>query len=279
MSNLKKICLATSMIAATFLLSGCGEKDKAYYLSNIEDAQKKRASCEESIVQAMMAGDEKKLKSLENDAECRAADLAIKENAKIERERQQAEAEKLRQEEEAKKAAEAAQEKSKLVEQYKDVTWQQNIANYANNECSKTSFSTFGGKTKTPICMAWQTFYEEQVDIGKQALDTLTLPEMEAQIGDYCSLDRRTISACTVFSAVYTEKEKKAVEAYVADTEKMKTDYNQCVDEYQKINQSNYSINDKSTLRSNLKLSYPCKQAKEAKIQLGLGYDEFSKKL
>lgn len=263
---MKKLLL---LLPVVILLAACGEKDKDYYLKNTDKAKEKLESCSMS----MFSRD----KSVENDKECNAADEALKEHRRVEHEKQIAERKRIKQEEEAKKREDVEKEKANLTSQYGSLTWRENVSNYANNPCS--TYSPFENEANSATCIAWKEFYNSQKDIGKNELNQLTITEMQEKLEDYCKLDRRTISPCAVFSVAYTEKSEEAVNEYVKNPELLRTAYNKCVDDKKDISKSKYSYVDKNTLQSNLRASHPCKQAKEAKQKLNLGYDDFDRKI
>lgn len=184
---IKKITLCTTI---GFLLVGCGgEKDVSYYLNNIPQAKEKLQYCK--VKYSKIDNDQQALSKLVK--ECDPAEIAI-----VQFNRTQA--------------------KNELLEKYKGNDWKQIITAYANNKCSKLnknkSYSTpyyanLPESEDESQCYAWRNLYEQQVKIGKAELDKFSLSELDKKIADFCSIDKRAISSCAVFSNVYHAKEKE----------------------------------------------------------------------
>ncbi|GIU52967.1 hypothetical protein TUM4438_46590 [Shewanella sairae] len=69
----KKIVL---ILSVSFYLSACSEHDLSYYQGNLEDAESKVKECELDIKEAYLNEDLKRVQSIAEDLECKAASRA-----------------------------------------------------------------------------------------------------------------------------------------------------------------------------------------------------------
>lgn len=309
---MKKILLA-SIVAATFAISGCSEKDKAYYLQNIDKAEAKKTECENKIKEAWKSKDENTIKAVTQDAECNAAVEAIKEDRKI-----KAEQERLAREAQAR--AEIDKEKAKIKQELGQADWKAIAHFVVNSECGqkyKNSFSEtgFAIPKDNSACRAVEEIYQEATEQGKAELVKFPYNDLLAQEKEYCGKDKRPLSACSIWQKALGEQAEKAFEAqdlqtlekqkadhgmfsnkyphsvskafekafkakeeavianYTKNYDLLKQDYNQCVEKLQKIG-NDWKKHEERSVVSDF---YPCEQAKKARLKLGLGYDNFEK--
>ncbi|STY62039.1 hypothetical protein M3704_00290 [Mannheimia haemolytica] len=306
---MKKIVLA-GIMSATFALTGCSEKDKAYYLQNIDKAQTKVAECENKLKEAWKNKDENALKTLEKDAECNAAIQAVKEDRKIK-------AEQARKAAEAKAREEIDREKAKIKQELGQADWKA-VAHYVvNSSCAKyvNQFSKTGFAVPKDnyACKAIEEIHLENLEAGKAELLKFPYDELRSQEKEYCAKDKRPLSACFIweqalgeqaekafeaqdlqtlekqkseyamfsdkqpisakraFEKAFKAKEEAVIENYTKNYEQLKQDYNQCVEKVKQIG-DHYSKHEQRSAVTNF---YPCSQAQAARRKLGLSYDNF----
>ncbi|MDO4430218.1 MAG: hypothetical protein Q4B95_02825 [Lonepinella koalarum] len=306
---MKKLLSAT-LITSVILLTACSEKDKAYYLKNIDKAETKKNECENKLKEAWKNKDEKAFLTLEKDAECKAANEAIKENRKIK-------AEQERQAKEAKARIEIDNEKTKLKTQLGQADWKGIVHYFVNSDCAKygNRFSEKGFivPEENYHCRAAVEIYQENAEIAKSELLKFSFDELNSQEKAYCSQDKRDYSACYIweqalgiqaekafeqqslqeleklyedyqmysnkrplsakkaFEKVFKAKEQATIENYTKNYNVLKQDYNQCVEKVAQVG-NHYS---KYKERAAITDFYPCAQARTARSKLGLGYDDF----
>lgn len=306
---MKKLLL-TTLITSTLLLTACSEKDKAYYLQNIDKAETKKAECENKLKEAWNKKDENAIKALKLDSECNAAIDAIKEDRKIK-------AEQERQAKEAKAREEIDREKVKIKQKLGQADWKA-VAHYiVNSECAKHSnqFSKSGFVIPEDnySCRAVEEIYQETVKLAKTELTKFSYNDLLAQEKEYCSKDKRPLSACSIweialgeqaekafesqdlpileqqkseykmfydkkplsakkaFEKVFKAKEQAVIENYTKNPDLLKQDYNQCVEKVKQIG-DHYSKHEQRSAVTNF---YPCSQAQAARRKLGFNYDNF----
>lgn len=282
------------------LLTACGDKDTAYYLKNIDKAKEKSSECSNKVAEAFLKRDTKLIEKLGKDKECLSADEALKEHKRLERERKKAK-------QEAKEKAELEKAKSEISVKYQGLDWKQAVTQYVNSECNKKFFIG----SDDYHCKAEQSIYDENVAKGKLELEKLDYYQLMEKESEYCSRDKRNKSTCSVWGEVLSEaakkvlsplnypdienkegefcqpnqeynhpacqtwreinreKEQALVEQYVADYDSLRKDYNHCVEQLKPL------IGDwqKYSLVNKISSSYPCKQARNARIKLGLSSD------
>ncbi len=67
------------LVLSTLALTACSEKDKEYYLSNIDVAKEKVQQCKAALNTALMLKNEAKFTEVAESKECKAAELALRE--------------------------------------------------------------------------------------------------------------------------------------------------------------------------------------------------------
>lgn len=306
---MKKIIFA-SIITTTFALTGCSEKDKAYYLQNIDKAEAKKTECENKAIEAWQKKDENAAKALQKDAECHAAIDAIKEDRKIKAEQERKAAE-------AKAREEIDREKAKIKQELGQSDWKASAHYIVNSDCAKYvnqfSKTSFAIPRDNYACKAIEEIHLENVELGKTELMKLPYDELLKQEKAFCAKDKRPLSACSIwetalgeqaekafetqdlpvleqqqseyasfsnkkplrvkraFEKVLRSKEQAVIENYTKNPDLLKQDYNQCVEKVKQIG-NHYSKHEQRSAVTNF---YPCSQAKAARQKLGLTYDNF----
>lgn len=307
---MKKI-LYTTLISSAILLTGCSEeKNQAYYLKNIDNAKAKKMECENKLKEIWKSKDEKAFEALRKDAECNAAINAIKEDREIK-------AEQERQAKEAQARIEIDKEKAKIKQELGQADWKA-VAHYVvNSNCAQ--YSNQFSKTGFHIpkdnyqCQAMVEIYLENVELAKTDLLKFSYNDLITQEKEYCSKDKRKLSACDIWQQATGIQAEKAFEAQtLQELEKQKADHGMFNNKYPytvskafekafKVKEQavieNYTKNydllkqdynqcveklksigdhySKSEERIKVYDFYPCSQAKDARQKLGLPYDNF----
>ncbi len=227
--NYKIVVLSIAMV----FLAACSKHDKAYYAANIDKAESKSKECNAAMEAAFVAQDEAKVTSLSEDVECRAAVEAFKEHkvalAKIERELKRKEREKA--ELEAKKAFE--EEYNKQLSSLKGLSY----ADFF--EQTKDCGSSFSSK-KSALCEAYKNLAKEF-----QAKEIAVLKEkyiggkLESFRDEQCQGSSYSKAYCTLAQKAAKEQRQEKIDAYLANRESLKKDFNQCYYQYDKLRKAN----------------------------------------
>lgn len=246
-----------ALSVAGFLLVGCGDRDEAYYLEHMDKADEKISDCNRQMMKAFDRKDTGAAEKIRESPECQAADRAIREFKRINREKEALERE-------AKEKAESEAAKKAVAQEYGQQTWQEYIVSYANSECAESLYYTESSK-----CRAMKAFYQDKFQQGRQTLSEIPFEKLSSAENTYCRQDKRQYSVCQVWRETVAQQEKDLVENYVKNHELLKTDYNQCVDKVLAAKKQPQWW----TLISDIRDSYPCQQTVKARGQLKLGYD------
>ncbi|NUF48678.1 hypothetical protein [Gilliamella sp. ESL0250] len=309
---MKALKAVVFVLTTTLILVGCDKKNEEYFLNNIDAANKKMEQCNKDFKKAFMANDEKGIKKVEEDTECRAAETAIKKDKKL-----KYELEKKRKEEEKKQAIES--EMSTINKQLMGLSWNDSVNEYLKvEECQNRLTFT---QRENPKCEAWKTIYNEKVDEGIKELKQLSFDELKLKMQSLCKLDKRTNSNCSIAQKALEEKaadeltnadiqtieakkslycaddiaqlsvcrsswEKawknesdKFVKLYIENNAEFINTYNSCVNKLQEIKSQELDWQEKNKLELSIKDGYPCSQVKEAYLKRGMGYSRFDKKI
>ncbi|MBN6077352.1 hypothetical protein HYE59_07360 [Aggregatibacter actinomycetemcomitans] len=278
-------------------LSACSEKDAAYYLSHIDEAKTKWTQCENDMETAMRTKDKAALeKIMAKGSECDLVRNAIKEDKRLQLEKE-------KNEREAQKAAEIAKAKELIEQQYGSQSWQEFVKTFVNSKCT----NIWG---KTPECEAMESLYQEKTQPIIKELKAKGLNSLLNEEQNYCKQDKRRYSACDVWQtavkeqateefqamsleqlnalkaydedykkeqprqawrSVFKEKEDAYIKQLTENYDQLKEIYNTCVDQVQSA--KNWS--EKHRISSD----YPCRQASSARIRLQLPSDDFQTKM
>ncbi len=241
---MKKIILIGVLGA---ILVGCGDRDENYFFENQEKAASHLKSCEEKLMSALENGDKNKFETLRNDAECKAADSALKKQRQLDyekeiaeyelqrkqrqldREKEEAERELQRKLAEEKRLQEIAAEKAKIIAANEGNTWDKEISEFLKQDCNPS-----GWGEPTVECTAWIEFYDEAKAKGKKALAQLDFVDLKAQSKEYCSLDQRRGSSCAIWQEALAEKGVEELKGADIDTiEARKDEF--CADEIRNL--------------------------------------------
>lgn len=181
-------------------LTACSEKDEAYYLKHIDEAKTKWAQCEKEAEAAMRSKDKSALETLmAKDSECNLVRNAIKEDTRLQREKEE-------NERKAKLEADIAQAKAQLKQQYDALPWQEFVKAYVNSTCP-SSWGT------TPECEAMKAFYQEKTQPVITELRTKGLANLLKEEQNYCKQDKRRYSACDVWQTAVKEQATEEFQA------------------------------------------------------------------
>lgn len=188
------------------VLAGCGDHDEEYFFKHQDKAKETVQSCEKRLEKALMSGDEKSFESVMENVECKAADAALKKQRRLDYEKEQAERERLKKLEEEKRLQAIAEAKALIHEAHAGKNWQQNISEFLKIEC-KTGFM----QAPTAECAAWDEYYQDAVNEGREALLQFSFEELKEKKGEFCHLDQRRGSACEVWEKARNEKGSEAL--------------------------------------------------------------------
>ncbi len=282
----------------SLLLTACSGKDKDYYLSHPDDAKEKHSACQMEAKEAFRNRDKEKLKQLyDKKSECHYAKEAVKFHRKQQYKKKQ-------EEKAAKEKLELDKALAEVEKQYGELSWQAYTKYFVSSPCRKSFISNASYQCKAELAL-----YEKKKQEGLAELKTKSFDKLLNLKKSYCSQDARRYSvcdiwkaateeqgvkelsqldvnslfekedvlcrdvlspACKAFRTVKNKQEKVIIANYVNNYELLKKDYNKCVDAYQKANWGK---------QGRIALSYPCRQARMARNELRLGYDNFSKKM
>lgn len=306
---MKKI-IAAGLLSV--LLVGCGEHDEEYFFKHQDKAETKLKSCEEKIYAAIEKNDEKAYEKAFNDKECHAANAALKKQRQLDYEKEVAERELKKQREEEARLKEIATEKAAILEQHKNATWQTTISEYLKVECNQGFL-----QAPSPSCAAWKEIYDEAVTSGKTELLQFSFLELKEKENEFCNLDKRSGSVCSVWematseqgkaeldgldlSAIETkkadyckdgsystncrvwtnewnQKSEELIKHFLNEDEIFVQTYNSCLTEIDKIRQSNGSWDERHQGESTIRTNSPCLQAERAYTRRGMGYDPYKR--
>ncbi|MHC5225389.1 hypothetical protein [Ignatzschineria sp. LJL83] len=230
------------------ILAACGDRDENYFFENQDKAKAHLKSCEEKLMNALENGDDKKYNEINNDAECVAADSALKKQRQLdwkkEQEQRQLELKKAQEERELqrklaeeKKLQDIADAKALIIADHQDKSWEKRISEYLKNDC----YNSWGNTT--PECTAWKEFYEETVTEGKAQLTALDFADLKTKANEYCKLDQRSGSSCAVWQEALADKGSSELEnADIYTIEARKEEF--CSDDIRNLNVCNRSWGD-----------------------------------
>lgn len=310
---MKKIILIGVLGA---ILVGCGDRDENYFFENQEKAASHLKSCEEKLMSALENGDEKSFKALQSDAECKAADSALKKQRQLDYEKEVAERELQKKLAAEKRLQEIAAEKAKIVAANDGNSWEKDVSEFLKQDCN---FSGWGEPTVE--CAAWLEFYEDAKDQGKTALAALSFSDLKAQSKEHCGLDQRRGSSCAIWQESLAEKGVEELKGADIDTIEARKDefcaddisnlavcnkswrqawnernealikhfvdndqefvqtYNSCVDQLTAVEDKKLAYDQRYKEKSAITRTAPCEQAGNAYTKRGMGYSPFNTKI
>lgn len=199
---MKKYSIAI-LIAHLVLITGCSEKDMAYYQDNPDAAEERMQECNESLREARKNKDKEAFKNLLNDNECKAANRALKAIKIAEREAEKAAIESENQ------AMVATAEKA-LMQKHGNLDWKGFLKVYKASGCH-THYS-FGGKisSEDAQCAAMKQHYESLIGNAENAFANTPYDELITKEKEYCSLDKGRLSPCTIWKRSLSKSAKNS---------------------------------------------------------------------
>ncbi|NEN75392.1 hypothetical protein F9B74_03495 [Pelistega sp. NLN82] len=288
------------MLASTLGLVACSEKDQTYYFNHIDEAEKKIAQCEKELNAAFEKSDETKMEAIfAKESECFVAREALKEYRDIQRENK-------RREEEIRKKVELEKIKTDIQNQYGSQSWQEFSHTFVNSECSKMMFAD-------DKCELMKEFYKEKITPAIAEMRGNGLEALLEEKQTYCKQDQRLYSTCDVWTTavkeqakedfeklafndlaklkdkycanssfanpepcgtyrtVFNEKEEVFIKLLTQKYDSLKVIYNLCIDQIK--------LENNWEKKHRIKLDVPCSQAKAARSELHLPYDDFETKM
>lgn len=297
------------------ILAACGDRDQNYFFENQDKAKEQLKSCEKKLMDAIENGDKKKYEAVKSDAECLAAESALKKQRQLDWQKEQEERELQRKLAEEKKLQDIADAKAIIVADHQDKTWEKRISEYLKNDC----YRSWG--RMTPECTAWKEFYDETVAEGKAQLVALDFADLKTKANDYCNLDQRSGSSCAVWQEALADKgstELENADIYTIEARKEEfcsndirnlsvcnsswgnawrsqndelikfftdndaefiTTYNQCIDRIQEVEAQGLQYGEKYQALDAIKGAAPCSQVANSYRNRGMGYSPFQAKI
>lgn len=227
-----KVLLGTLTV---FLLTGCFENDKEYYLKHPDEAESKFKECDAELAKAAILGDKEAFEKKQNNAECKAAREARKEirgvKYEMERKKQEIEREKRAEEEKEKRIAweKEYQEQLKSLASVPYVDF-----NKLGNEC--------GFSSRSPQCKAYHQLrssrYDKEIEsIIAQHKDAEELTTYKDEVckgfQDFrCRIARDAVNRAESIAREKARKaEKEEIDILVNNKEQLKEVYNSCYHE------------------------------------------------
>lgn len=214
------------MVLAMFsTLASCGEKDLAYYQSNIDAAEAKHNECEAGLKAAIKEKNKDKLKLFATDAECKMAWKAYKNYKSTE-----------------KRAATAKKQneikaKIKAEESAYQVTYDQAVTRYSAltiDEFFKTKEALGCDDAKTMFsvnCKAYSSLIESRKELKVADLaNTYTKEVLEAKNEKECVGDLNFTDKCKLYDKAITVKNIQISDYYKDNPDMLKRDFNDCRD-------------------------------------------------
>lgn len=188
------------LTSGLLLVTGCSEKDMAYYQDNPEAAKEKMQECKKALGEAK---DEETAMQIINDKECNAADDALKAIRKAEREAEKAAVESKN------KAILAAAEKD-LMKEHGDLDWKGFQKVYKASECR--SYIGFFGKIspKDAKCAAIKQRYDKLIGEAENSFANTSFNELIKKEKEFCSLDKGRLSPCSVWQGSLKKSAKNS---------------------------------------------------------------------
>ncbi|RYV04116.1 hypothetical protein SOPP22_01575 [Shewanella sp. OPT22] len=235
------------------LITACGQKDRAYYEANLDDAISKAEECEARMKAAFMAQNEESLKAVGKDQECKFAmdvnHAHQKELAIVKRELEKEEQEKKRKlEEEAYKV-----EYEKQIAQLKLLNYREFYA--VHKEC--ISKITFKPSAK---CKAEKTLRpskeQEEIAALKNKFTNGKLEEFEKKS---CFGSQYDQAYCKLSRKASDQQQDEKVQYYLANRSVLKSDFNDCHLERKRLWSERKIIEANAYLRT-----YKCRMAARA---------------
>ncbi|MDY0403964.1 hypothetical protein [Sulfurovum sp.] len=219
MKTFGKVLLGTLTV---FLLTGCFENDKEYYLKHPDETEKKLEECYVELAKAGAGifgfGNKEAVEKIMNDPECKAADEARKEikRAKYEMERK-------KQEEEEK------QKKIAWEKEYQEQLKYLDSIPYAD-------FDKIGDKcgfsSGSPQCKAYKQLEKSRYDKELEKIITQHNRDIEAlDVYKNKMCKKYSYSECQIIYDAINKLEKEKIDALVNNENQLKEVYNSCYHE------------------------------------------------
>lgn len=199
---MKKLSLIL-LTGGLLLVTGCSEKDAAYYQDNPKAAKEKMQECEKALGEAK---DEESVMQIINDKECNAADDALKAIRKAEREAEKAAVENEN------KAILATAEQA-LMKEHGNLDWKGFQKVYKATECrSYVNFGRFGRKIspEDAKCAAIKQHYDKLIGEAENSFANTPFNELIKKEKEFCSLDKGRLSPCSVWQGSLKESAKNS---------------------------------------------------------------------
>ncbi len=233
----------------------CSKPDVAYYKNNLDEAETRLKQCEIDIVAAIRANDKDTIEALQSDKECLAAEVALKEHRKKLAEDAAVERQKL------------AQEARVRFEKQLSVKKEELSSVELDELIKKKKDCPFTRRNDDPECAAVVMVLKSRTEAEKQRISEDYQGEsLVAYSAKLCQGIEFHELKCTLSKDVIKEQRKMTVASYLDDREKLKSTFNECQANYQKL-RSDKKRNEARDYSKTWKCSTVLEAAKKIKIR------------
>lgn len=189
--NLIKTMKKIIFLSLACLLTACGDKDATYYEANPEKAQAKITECQQKIHEALTSKNKDKIEKISADAQCQAADTALRNLRQKEREAKRAALE-------AEKAAMLADANKIFEQQYGNLSHADYLNTYLQSDCiGKGYFSSLN--KDNALCWLMRDKQQTAIKTLSEQYAATPFDELIAQGEAMCKLNQQPDSSCGVW--------------------------------------------------------------------------------
>jgi len=248
------------MIVATVLLAGCGEKDRAYYENNLQDASEKNEQCQTELKDALLNFNKEKIMSLKDDQECNIAHDVVRIQKAKEREEQRAIEVKKEEEKKAKEKIAFEQEYQKQLSLLRDMDYE-NFYNLKNN-CRSVGF--LGTTLEDAKCKAYYDLKDDKkMTAMENLIETVGKEDFLAYKDKSCENGAFGTPKCDTANDAYTLLLNRQTTYYEAHQDELKKDFNACTEKIDALQKAG-----KWKETQPIKKTYTCYTASQAAMKI-----------
>lgn len=193
------------------LLSGCGDRDEAYYENNFDEAKQKITSCQKERLELIANRKYTEASRVfQGGTECYFAKKVV-EN---EQRRKHEEYLKAKEEKENRKKEEVFES---IKKEYGNLSTQEYVNIFLSSDCARKKHKIINNydidkkyyeRNKNYKCLGMIRFYLVHKDRLLQNLSKLNLESLIKQENDYCKRDKRELSVCSIWAKGVQTKTK-----------------------------------------------------------------------
>ncbi|MCL1076567.1 hypothetical protein D5R81_00010 [Parashewanella spongiae] len=269
------------------LITACGQKDRAYYEANLDDAREKAQECNKEMVAALKAEDQSKLQKISDDSECKfAAEVHAIQERKIADIKREIERKKRKEEHENQIKEMAAQlEKQKKEREAEQARRQKEEAERKRafeaeyqrsvNSLTAMKFSDFskqmkdcGYKRSSAQCKA-----VHEIKDSKRKAEIVNLIKLypEDKLKDFKSTKCKGLDInreyCSLATKAIRKQDRDKVEFYVSNKDSFKKDFNECHKVYIGLTKAKYG--QEKPFRDRLQ-TFQCRVVRDAAMKYNI---------